>query len=295
MVGVPLALACVVSRHRTLNLSINTLEVAMHTHFIPLAVLAAAFAGSGAGAPAGAPAPTKNVTVVLVHGAFAESSSWDAVATRLLAQGYPVVAAANPLRGLKTDAEYVGTVLASIKGPIVLVGHSYAGSVITNAATGRTNVKALVYVDGTAPEVGESVSALSAQFPGGTLGPALAPPGPLPGGGKDLYIQREKYHAQFAADVPEAEAQLMFATQRPVTEAALNEPSGAPAWKTIPSWYLLCTEDKAIPAATQRYMAERANARIREVAASHASMVSQPEAATELILQAADAASPAMA
>ncbi|MEO7275917.1 MAG: alpha/beta hydrolase [Vicinamibacterales bacterium] len=263
----------------------------MHTHFVPLALFAAAFAGAGAGASAEAPAPTRNVTVVLVHGAFAESSSWDAVVTRLLAQGYPVVAAANPLRGLKTDAAYVATVLASIKGPIVLVGHSYGGSVITNAATGNANVKALVYVDGTAPEAGESASALSAQFPGGTLGPALAPPVPLPDGGKDLYIQREKYRAQFAADVPEAQAQLMFATQRPVTAAALDEASGAPAWKTIPSWFIYGSRDLNIPPAAHAFMAKRAGAKETIVVqgGSHVVMTSHPDEVAKMIERAAEA------
>ena len=262
----------------------------MNTHFAFLALLAAAFAGSAATAAAGAPAPAKAVTIVLVHGAFAESSSWDAVVTKLLAQGYRVVAAANPLRGLKSDAAYVATVLASIEGPIVLVGHSYGGSVITNAATGNGNVKALVYVDGTAPDVGESASVLSAKFPGGTLGPALAPPVPLPDGGKDLYIQREKYHAQFAADVPKAQADLMFATQRPVTEAALNEGAGAPAWKTIPSWFIYGSLDLNIPPAAHAFMAKRAGAKetVEVKGGSHVVMTSHPDEVAKMIERAAE-------
>jgi pimeloyl-ACP methyl ester carboxylesterase len=229
--------------------------------------------------------------IVLVHGAFAESSSWDGVIPKLVAQGYRVIAVANPLRGLRTDSDYVGTILDNIKGPIVLVGHSYGGSVITDAAYGRRNVKALVYIDGTAPDSGESAAALSAQFPGGTLGPALAPPVPLPDGNKDLYIQLDKYHSQFAADVTEDEAELMFATQRPVTEAALNEPSGPPAWKTIPSWFIYGELDKNIPPAAHAFMAKRAGARetIEVKGASHVVMISHPDEVAQLIERAAQA------
>ncbi len=187
-------------------------------------------------------------TVVLVHGAFAESSSWNPVITKLLARNYPVVAVADPLRGLKSDSEYVAAVLASIQGPVVLVGHSYAGAVVTNAAVGHPNVKALVYVAGFAPELGESSFTLSMRFPGSTLGPTLAPPVVLSDGGKDLYIQGDKFRAQFAADVPAELAALMSATQRPVTEAALNEAADTPAWKTIPSWFIFGQLDKNIPA-----------------------------------------------
>jgi pimeloyl-ACP methyl ester carboxylesterase len=162
--------------------------------------------------------------------------------------------------------------------------------VITNAATGNANVKALVYVDGTAPAAGESAAALSAQFPGGTLGPALAPPVQLPDGGKDLYIQREKYRAQFAADVPEAQAQLMFATQRPVTEAALNEGAGAPAWKTIPSWFIYGSLDLNIPPAAHAFMAKRAGAKetIEVKGSSHVVMTSHPDEVAKMIVRAAE-------
>jgi len=145
-------------------------------------------------------------TIVLVHGAFAESNSWNGVLTKLIAKGYPTIAAANPLRGVKSDANYVASILKSIKGPIVLVGHSYGGSVITNAVNDNKNVKALVYVAGFAPEMGETAADLSGRYPGSTLGPTLAPPVALPDGGKDLYIQQSKFHAQFAADVPVADA-----------------------------------------------------------------------------------------
>jgi pimeloyl-ACP methyl ester carboxylesterase len=236
-----------------------------------------------------APPTPSNITIVLVHGAFAESSSWDEVIPKLVDRGYSVVAVANPLRGLRTDSDYVATVLGTIKGPIVLVGHSYGGSVITNAAVGHSNVKALVYVDGTAPDAGESTAGLSGQFPGGTLGQALAPPVSTPDGGKDLYITREKYRSQFAADVSAAQAELMFATQRPVTEAALHEPSGPPAWKTIPSWFIYGELDKNIPPAAHVFMAKRAGAKeiIEVETASHVVMISHPDDVAQLIDRAA--------
>src|SRR5450432_3412544 len=261
----------------------------MHKFIINLLSVTTALTSLAQSSPAAAPAPPKGITVVLVHGAFAESSSWDGVIPKLVAAGFDVVAAANPLRSLKGDSEAVGSVLASIKGPVVLVGHSYGGSVITNAADGHRNVKALVYIDGTAPDTGESAAALSAQFPGGTLGPALAPPVLLPDGNKDLYIQQEKFRSQFAADVPVAQAKLMFATQRPVTEAALNEPAGAPAWKTIPSWFIYGSHDKNIPPAAHVFMAKRAGARetIEVKGGSHVVMVSHPGEVAKLIEHAA--------
>jgi pimeloyl-ACP methyl ester carboxylesterase len=228
-------------------------------------------------------------TVVLVHGAFAESSSWDGVVGKLQAAGFPVVAAANPLRGVKADAEYVAGIVDAIKGPVVLVGHSYGGTVITNAANGRNNVKALVFVAAFAPEAGESSGGLAAQFPGGTLGSALAPPVLLSSGGKDLYIQQEKFPAQFAADLPAGQAKLMAASQRPIVDAALDERSGAPAWKTIPSWFIYGTLDKNIPPAGQAFMASRAGARkvIEIKGASHVVMTSHPAETAKLIVEAA--------
>ncbi len=224
-------------------------------------------------------------TVVLVHGAFAESSSWDGVATRLLAHGYPVIAAANPLRGVKSDAAYVASVLDSIKGPVVLVGHSYGGAVISNAAVGNANVKALVYVAAFAPDAGETASELSDRFPGSTLGAALAAPVALAEGGKDLYIQQDKFRSQFAADVSESDASLMAVTQRPIAEAALNEASGPPAWKTIPSWFIYGNADKNIPPAVLSFMARRAGSkRALEIpGASHVLMISHPDAVATLI------------
>ncbi len=228
-------------------------------------------------------------TIVLVHGAFAESSSWNDVISTLRALEYPVVAVANPLRGVKYDADYTAATLTSITGSIVLVGHSYGGSVISNAAMGNPNVQALVYVAGYAPEAGESAADLSGRFPGGTLGPTLAPPVPLPDGTNDLYIQQDKFHAQFCADVPEAQAQLMAATQRPFTDRAINEKSGPPTWKTIPSWFVFGELDRNIPAALHHFMAERAQARetLEVTGASHALSVSNADTVAEIILHAA--------
>jgi pimeloyl-ACP methyl ester carboxylesterase len=231
-------------------------------------------------------------TVVLVHGAFADSASWNGVTEALLSQGFPVVAVANPLRSLKGDAAYVAGVVSSIVGDVVLVGHSYGGAVITNAATGKSNVKALVFVAAFAPDAGESAFALSGRFPGSTLGEALSMPLALPDGGKDFYIQQSKFHLQFAADVPARQARLMAASQRPITEAALSEGSGIPAWKTIPSWFIHGDADKNIPPAAMNFMAQRAGSRHTEEVkgASHVVMTSHPAAVVRMIVAAADAA-----
>jgi len=230
-------------------------------------------------------------TIVLVHGAFAESAGWNAAAGQLLAKGYPVVALANPLRSVKGDTAYVSKALDSIPGPIVLVGHSYGGMVITGAALGRSNVKALVYVAGFAPDAGETAAALAGKFPGSTLGGSLAPPVPLEDGGKDLYIAQAKFQTQFAADLPAAEAKLMAASQRPIAEAALQEPSGPPAWKKIPSWFLFGSLDNNIPRASLSFMAKRAGGKkIIEIdGASHVVMISHPEALVKLIEEASTA------
>jgi pimeloyl-ACP methyl ester carboxylesterase len=236
-------------------------------------------------------ASTATPTVVLVHGAFADSSSWNGVIDRLGADGLPVVAVANPLRGVASDAAYVAAHLAAIDGPVVLVGHSYGGAVIANAAVNASNVAALVFVAAFAPDAGESAGDLAGRFPGSTLGAALAPPVALPGGGEDLSIRPEAFHAQFAADVPAAEAARMAAGQRPIAAAALAEPSGPPAWKDIPSWFVYGDADRNIPAAALAFMAERAGSRETVVVpgASHVVMVSHPDAVADLIRRAVSA------
>ncbi|MBW9055303.1 alpha/beta hydrolase [Rhizobium mesosinicum] len=228
-------------------------------------------------------------TVVLVHGAFADASSWNGVITKLEKDGYPVVAVANPLRGVKSDGDYVRRVVAGVKTPVVLVGHSYGGSVITDAASSATNVKSLVYVAAFAPDSGETAAALSGKFPGGTLGSALAEPVALDGGMKDLYIDQAKFHDQFAADVPKDEARLMAATQRPITDAALNEATDKAAWKTIPAYFVYGDADKNIPAKALQWMADRAKSKDTVVVhgASHVVMVSHPDKVAKLIEEAA--------
>ncbi|RCS22551.1 alpha/beta hydrolase [Phyllobacterium salinisoli] len=228
-------------------------------------------------------------TVVLVHGAFADSSSWNGVIEILQKDGYPVLAAANPLRSVAYDAAHVSDVVASIPGPVVLVGHSYGGQVISNAAKGHDNVKSLVYVAAFAPEAGEAAADLAGKFPGGTLAQALASPVKLAEGGVDLYIDQAKFHQQFAHDVAPQQAALMAAGQRPITEAALTEKSGEPAWKALPSWFVYGDGDKNIPAAALRFMAERAGSRQTVVVegGSHVVMVSKPQAVADLIEQAA--------
>lgn len=237
-----------------------------------------------------APSP-KATTIVLVHGAFAGSSSWNRVITNLHADGYSVVAAAVPLRSLKSDAAYVASLAASIPGPVVLVGHSYGGEIISAAAVGRPNVKALVFVSGLAPDIGESAASLGARFPTGTLATALAPPVPLADGTTDLYILQSRYWKQFAADVPEEEANQMASTQRPVSGTALGEPAGAQSWRTLPSWFIWGSLDRNIPAALHAFMAKRAGARaaIEVPGASHVVMISHHRAVANLIEQAAAA------
>lgn len=228
-------------------------------------------------------------TIVLVHGAFAESAGWSGVITKLEAAGYRAIAVPNQLRSVASDAASVAAVLRTIEGPVVLVGHSYGGPVITEAAVGQPNVVALVYVAAFAPDVGESALSLSAMFPGSTLGDALLPV-ELEDGGQDLFIQAEKFHHQFAADVPATEAALMAATQRPVTYAALAEPTVGTAWKTLPSYFIYGSADLNIPAQVQAFMADRAGARETRVleGASHAVMVSHPTEVATLIIDAAE-------
>jgi pimeloyl-ACP methyl ester carboxylesterase len=265
-------------------------------HRRPLAIfslLLAAIVGISLIATTSQAAPRRGAkpTVVMVHGGWADSSGWNDEIFALRSRGYEVIALANPLRGLSSVADYIRSVLQTIGGPIVLVGHSYGGAVISNAAVGVPNVKALVYIAAFAPDTGESLAHLVTMNPGTHITPdaLIERPYPLPAGatGTDLYLKASVFRTAFAADLPEWTTNLMQATQRPFSVAAFTEPSGTPAWRTIPSWYLLATQDNAIPPKTQEFMATRAGARITKVRASHVPMQSQPQATTNLILQAA--------
>ncbi|MBU2664121.1 alpha/beta hydrolase [Actinoplanes bogorensis] len=233
-------------------------------------------------------------TIVLVHGAWADASSWNAVATTLQDQGFTVLAPTNLLRGPATDAAYVSSFLAQrTSGPVVLAGHSYGGFVITNAATGGGDVRALVYVDAFVPDEGETVF----QILGGS-GSAFDVPDPTtvfdiagypgaPEGDAEAFLKPDTVHNSFAQDLPASDRWLIAAGQRPITLSANTTPSPGAAWKTLPSWAVVGTEDRVIPAGTQRSMAERAGAKITDVSASHVSMVSQPQASIDAILAAA--------
>jgi pimeloyl-ACP methyl ester carboxylesterase len=248
-------------------------------------------APAAAGSPAAA-APT----VVLVHGAWEQASSWAAVAARVRDRGYPVIVPDNPLRTLRGDAASIAGVLRDVAGPIVLVGHSYGGSVITSAADGNPNVRALVYIAAFAPERGESALTLDLRAPGSLLPVSIVPMAFVqPGGGigVEVSVNPLLFRAAFAQDVAPPAAAAMAAAQRPVTLAALTEQSTAPTWRTIPSWFLVAGDDRAIPPATQRFMARRAGARTVEIHSSHAAQVSHPDAVADLVLAAAGAAGPA--
>lgn len=229
-------------------------------------------------------------TVVLVHGAFADSSSWNGVVSRLRLEGYRVVGVANPLRDLGTDSAYLRDVLDGTEGPIVLAGHSYGGSVMSEAADGHPRVAALVYVASFLLDEGESTGELAGRFPGNELGGALSPVPVRGADGRtvdDLYIQQDRFHAVFAADVPADVAALMAATQRPIVADALAGKATRAAWKTIPSWTLVTRQDLAVPAEAQRFMAQRASSHVVEVDASHAVTVSRPDVVADLVLEAA--------
>ena len=242
---------------------------------------------------------TENVgapTIVLVHGAFADASSWDGVIERLQAKGLQVTAPANPLRGIAADSAYVRAVLEQIEGPVVAVGHSYGGAVITNAAADAKNVVALVYVAAFAPDEGEMLGAVEAGSKDSVLNSALVPRHYPANGGSatEFYIDPAKVREAFAGDLSEQETAVIAATQRPISELAFSEPSGRPAWKDRPSWAVVATGDKAAGTDVTRSMAERAGATITELEGSHVIMVSQPQAVTDVILEAvASVGSPA--
>jgi pimeloyl-ACP methyl ester carboxylesterase len=229
-------------------------------------------------------------TVVLVHGSWAESSSWNGVIERLQRAGYPVRAVYNPLRGLANDSAVVTGFLSAIPGPVVLAAHSYGGAVISNGAAASPNVKALVYVDSFAPDVGENVLELAG--PGSILAgdPAtvfdFVPFGTGPGQ-LDLYLKKNVFQEEFASDLPRRTSAVLYATQRPAAATGFAETATAAAWRTIPSWFLIGTRDTVIPPDRQRFMAERAGARTVEITASHVSLISRPDAVTALIIAAA--------
>lgn len=278
------------SRVRRRIVRVSTLSLALTA-----AVLATGPAIAG-GDPSGAgnPEPTGRgvkPTVVLVHGAFADASGWNGVAERLQRRGYKVVAPPNPLRGVLGDSAYVASVLKSVKGPIVLAGHSYGGAVISQAAAGNKNVKALVYVSAFMPDVGENPAELSTKFAGSELAPALRPVPYTDGAtsGTDLYIQDDKFHVVFAADLPEAQTRLMTVEQRPVAQAGFAQNATAAAWRTIPSWFIVARNDKAIAPDLERFEAKRAKSHTIEVDSSHVAMISHPDLVADQIRAAAHA------
>jgi pimeloyl-ACP methyl ester carboxylesterase len=273
------------------------------THSVPwpvAALVAAAVLLIASAIPAAHAASRKKAaalpTVVLVHGAFADASGWGPVTKRLQRKGYTVVAPTNTLRGVVPDAAYMRSFLSQIQGPIVLVGHSYGGFVITNAATGNPNVKALVYVAAYAPDEGDTVGGLETLAPGGMIGePTLdirtypTPDGKL---APEATIKPRVFHDVFAADLPRSETDLMATEQRPAALSTLGEPSGPPAWKTIPSWYIVAGKDNAIGTNVERIMAKRIDAHTTEVkGASHVVMMSRPAETTRVILDAAQVTS----
>ena len=262
--------------------------------FAPVLALVGLLTGGSAAANGQTRAGTRP-TIVLVHGDWADASSWTSVVTRLQEKGFTVVAPPNPLRGPAADAAYLADYLKTISGPIVLVAHSYGGFVITNAATGNPNVKALVYIDSFLPDQGDVLGNLAANA-GSCIGQDALNAVPS-NGGADLYLRwdangsYEGFTQCFANGVPPKEAAVLFAEQRPAAAAEFSEPSGAPAWKTIPSWSLIGTQDHVIPPALQEQMSKRAGAHISTVKAGHLSLITRPADVTKVILSAVDATS----
>jgi pimeloyl-ACP methyl ester carboxylesterase len=259
-----------------------------------LLIPASQVASAQAAAPAAHAGPKP--TIVLEHGAWANGASWDAVVRRLQADGYTVLVPPNPLQGLTVDPATLADLLHTISGPIILVGHSYGGAVITNAATGDKQVKALVYVDAFIPAKGESIGQLVGSKPGSCVAPAdpttvfnLVPYPGAPAGAVDAYMKQSVFPGCLANGLPAAQARMLAATALPLSTVALSQPSGVPAWKTIPSWAVVGTADHAILPSVQLFMARRAHAHITEVHAPHLSMVSNPGVVTRVILAAVHA------
>ncbi|MER7981353.1 alpha/beta hydrolase [Streptomyces sp. NPDC095817] len=267
-----------ISRRRS---TITALTLATALTCAPLSAAAAHPAHTG-------PKPT----IVLEHGAFADASGWNTVATTLQAAGYTVIAPANPLRGLPQDAARLNSLLASIDGPIVLVGHSYGGAVITQAAAGNPHITALVYIAALMPDTGENLGALAARSTDSQLTPALRPlPYTDPDGtqGAELSIDPAQFRTVFAADLPTTQTRLLAAEQRPIDASAFTATATAAAWRTIPTWALIAKQDKTLGTDLERFEAQRASAHTVEINSSHAAMISHPTAVTSLILTAVHA------
>jgi pimeloyl-ACP methyl ester carboxylesterase len=236
-------------------------------------------------------------TIVFVHGAFADASGWSQEVTDLQQRGFDVIAPPNPLRGLTYDADYIRSVVATVPGPVILVGHSYGGAVITNAARGASNVVGLVYVGAFVPDAGQSIvtSYDPVRYPGSLLGPdtTLVRPtyNPAAPGGHDVdvYIKAAAFRKVFAGDQPRAVANEMAATQRPLSYFAQTEPSGDPAWRTVPSWDLITLDDRAISPGGQKFMARRAGAHVAKVHSAHDVMISHPDEVVAVVLKAVKA------
>lgn len=255
-----------------------------------LSAIALTATGLAAEAATAAPTTSPKPTIVLVHGAFTDASGWGRVVPQLQKDGYRVVAAANPLRGLTSDAASVTSLVASIKGDVVLVGHSYGGAVISSAASSAPNVKGLVYVAAMQPDVGETFNTAIAGFPGSKVNDIARPvPTTLPDGtqGADLYLDPASYGPVFLGTT-KARGLAAAATQRPLFSGAATDTAKTAAWKTLPSWYLVAKKDQLIPPAAQRYLAKRSHARTTSVAAAHAVMLLHPGAVTKVIERAAN-------
>jgi pimeloyl-ACP methyl ester carboxylesterase len=266
-----------------------TAVLAIAALLIPVSQIASAGTAVRSAAGSG-PKPS----IVLVHGAWADSSSWDAVVSRLQHDGYTVYVPPNPLLGLSYDPAFIRDFLNTIPGPIILVGHSYGGAVITNAATGDKQVKALVYVDAFAPAQGQTLGQLVTAQPGSCVLPTanvtVQPYPGAPSGAVDIYIKQSVFPSCMANGLPAREAAVLAATQRPITSIALTQKSGVPAWKTIPSWAVIGTGDHAIPPAELLAMARQAHAHITVApGAPHLSMISSPGLVTRVILDAVHA------
>jgi pimeloyl-ACP methyl ester carboxylesterase len=264
------------------------------THKARSAVLGLAVLGVIAGSATVATASTGTTshsdvrpTIVLEHGAWADGSSWNGVVTRLQRDGYTVDVPPDPLRGVASDSAYLASYLATIPGPIVLVGHSYGGFVTTNAATGNPNVKALVYVDAYIPAQGDTLNGLTAQFPGSQIAPTSLTFVPSAGGVVDAYIKPAAFHAILGNDLSARQVAALAATQRPIAASALGDVSGPPAWTSVPTWAVIGTEDHALPPAAQEFMAQRAHATVTKIRASHLSLISHPDAVERVIEDAA--------